>query len=77
MSLGTKTTRFAAPGSVTNGEFRLFEWRMEACQPGAPHFHKTFSVSFYVDFFLDVGRVEGLDPDQLRAFCERHDRYNL
>jgi quercetin dioxygenase-like cupin family protein len=43
------TARFVAPGSVTQGEFGLFEWRM---QPGAggpaPHFHRTFSESFYV-----------------------------
>jgi mannose-6-phosphate isomerase-like protein (cupin superfamily) len=45
----TPTTRFVAPGSVTNGEFGLFEWRMEARRPGArPHFHKTFSESFYI-----------------------------
>lgn len=127
----TATTRFVAPGSVTNGEFGLFEWRMEARQPGArPHFHKTFSESFYVlegeitlldgeewvtagegdflyvpshrphafrndsdapvrmlilfspgipreDFFLEVRDAKGLSPDELRAFYERHDQYNL
>jgi mannose-6-phosphate isomerase-like protein (cupin superfamily) len=42
-------TRFVAPGSVTNGQFGLFEWRMPASSGGAsPHFHKTFSESFYV-----------------------------
>jgi quercetin dioxygenase-like cupin family protein len=49
VGFSTPTTRFVAPGSVTNGEFGLFEWRMDARQPGArPHFHKTFSESFYV-----------------------------
>lgn len=40
---------FLAPGSVTNGEFGLFKWMMtaEAGGPG-PHFHRTFSESFYV-----------------------------
>ena len=43
------TTRFVAPGSLTNGEFGLFEWLMPASAGGAsPHFHKTFSESFYV-----------------------------
>lgn len=42
-------TRFVAPGSVTNGQFGLFEWHMEP-RAGGPsaHFHKTFSESFYV-----------------------------
>src|SRR5262245_61195565 len=42
-------TRFVAPGSLTNGQFGLFEWLMPADAGGAsPHFHKTFSESFYV-----------------------------
>ncbi|MEV6713889.1 cupin domain-containing protein [Lentzea sp. NPDC051208] len=127
----TATTRFVAPGSVTNGEFGLFEWRMEARRPGArPHFHKTFSESFYVlegeitlldgeewvtagegdflyvppdrphafrndsdspvrmlilfspgiareEFFLEVREAKNLSPDELVAFYERHDQYNL
>lgn len=41
--------RFVAPGSVTDGQFGLFEWRMPASAGGpSPHFHKTFSESFYV-----------------------------
>jgi quercetin dioxygenase-like cupin family protein len=40
---------FTAPGSVTNGQFGLFEWNMTETPGGAdPHFHKTFSESFYV-----------------------------
>jgi mannose-6-phosphate isomerase-like protein (cupin superfamily) len=43
------TTRFVAPGSLTNGQFGLYEWLMPAHAGGAsPHFHKTFSESFYV-----------------------------
>ncbi|MCX2950099.1 cupin domain-containing protein [Lentzea sp. NEAU-D7] len=127
----TATTRFVAPGSVTNGEFGLFEWRMEARRPGPrPHFHKTFSESFYVlegeitvldgeewrtagegdflyvpahrphafrndsdapvrmlilfspgiareEFFLEVQEAKNLSPEELVAFYERHDQYNL
>lgn len=60
VGFSTRTARFVAPGSETNGEFGLFEWRMEAREPGArPHFHKTFSESFYV---LE-GEVTLLDGD--------------
>lgn len=42
-------TRFVAPGSATNGQFGLFEWNMPPRGGGPdPHFHKTFSESFYV-----------------------------
>lgn len=41
--------RFTAPGSVTSGQYGLFEWNMTGTPDGAhPHFHKTFSESFYV-----------------------------
>ena len=40
---------FTAPGSATNGQYGLFEWNMTGTRGGAdPHFHKTFSESFYV-----------------------------
>ena len=40
---------FTAPGSATNGQYGLFEWNMTETPGGAsPHFHKTFSESFYV-----------------------------
>ncbi len=46
--------RLVAPGSVTNGQFGLFEWNMPAGKGGAdPHFHKTISESF----FVSSGRV--------------------
>jgi quercetin dioxygenase-like cupin family protein len=43
------TNAFVATGSVTNGQFGLFQYNMapQAGGPGA-HFHKTFSESFYV-----------------------------
>jgi mannose-6-phosphate isomerase-like protein (cupin superfamily) len=41
--------RLVAPGSVTNGQFGLFEWNMPPHAGGPdPHFHKTFSESFYI-----------------------------
>lgn len=42
-------TRFVAPGSATNGQYGLFEWNFTE-RPGgpSPHFHKTFSESFYI-----------------------------
>ena len=41
--------RFIAPGSLTDGRFGLFRWEMPARSGGAgPHFHRTFSESFYV-----------------------------
>jgi len=40
---------FTAPGSATNGQYGLFEWNMTGTRGGAdPHFHTTFSESFYV-----------------------------
>jgi mannose-6-phosphate isomerase-like protein (cupin superfamily) len=43
------STRFVAPGSFTGGHFGLYEWDMPANAGGAsPHFHKTFSESFYI-----------------------------
>lgn len=51
-TLGTSahgTTRLVAPGSVTAGEFGLFEAVIPAGHPGAmPHYHTGFSESFYV-----------------------------
>ena len=41
--------RFIAPGWRTDGRFGLFRWEMPAKSGGAgPHFHRTFSESFYV-----------------------------
>lgn len=43
------STRFVAPGSITDGQFGLFEWNLPPSGGGpSPHFHKTFSESFYV-----------------------------
>ena len=48
MRSGT-VARFIAPGSATEGRYGLYEWNMLARSGGAtPHFHKTFSESFYV-----------------------------
>jgi mannose-6-phosphate isomerase-like protein (cupin superfamily) len=41
--------RMIAPGSATAGRYGLIEYRLAAHSPGAgPHFHRTFSESFYV-----------------------------
>jgi quercetin dioxygenase-like cupin family protein len=50
LRLGTTTTaRFVAPGWLTKGQFGLFRWDIEPRAGGAdPHFHRTFSESFYV-----------------------------
>ena len=41
--------RFVAPGSLTERRFGLFRWEMPARSGGAgPHFHRTFSESFYI-----------------------------
>jgi len=45
----TSSVRYVAPGSVTRGQFGLFEWNMNPRAGGPdPHFHRTFSESFYV-----------------------------
>jgi mannose-6-phosphate isomerase-like protein (cupin superfamily) len=49
LSMGVSSVRFTAPGSLTDGRFGLFRWEMGPRAGGAtPHFHKTFSESFYV-----------------------------
>ncbi len=41
--------RMVAPGSHTAGRFGLVEYRLVGHSPGAaPHYHQTFSESFYV-----------------------------
>ena len=45
----TVTNAFVATGSVTNGQFGLFQYTMEPRAGGPqPHIHKTFSESFYI-----------------------------
>ncbi|OLF18995.1 cupin domain-containing protein [Actinophytocola xanthii] len=40
---------FVATGDVTNGEFGLFQYDMAPQAGGpAPHFHRTFSESFFI-----------------------------
>jgi quercetin dioxygenase-like cupin family protein len=51
-------SRFVAPGSVTNGQYGLFEYDVEPGKGPQPHFHRTFSEAFYI---LDgtVGLYDG------------------
>ena len=49
LSMPATTARLVAPGSITNGQFGLFRWDMNAGAGGASaHIHKTFSESFYI-----------------------------
>ena len=46
---GRASLRMVAPGAVTAGRFGLAEMRLAPRSPGAaPHYHSTFSESFYV-----------------------------
>jgi quercetin dioxygenase-like cupin family protein len=46
---GSSALRMVAPGSETAGRFGLVEYRLAPHSPGAaPHYHQTFSESFYV-----------------------------
>jgi hypothetical protein len=48
MRSGT-VARFVARGPFTGGRFGLFRWEMPGRSGGAsPHFHRTFSESFYI-----------------------------
>jgi quercetin dioxygenase-like cupin family protein len=45
----TSKLRMVAPGSVTASRYGLVEYHVAPHNPGAaPHFHQTFSESFYV-----------------------------
>jgi mannose-6-phosphate isomerase-like protein (cupin superfamily) len=45
----TSSLRMVAPGSSTAGRYGLLEYRVAPHSPGAaPHYHQTFSESFYV-----------------------------
>ena len=46
---GSGALRMIAPGAATAGRFGLVEYRLAPHSPGAaPHYHSTFSESFYV-----------------------------
>ena len=45
----TSSLRMVAPGAVTDGRYGLLEYHVAPRSPGAaPHFHRTFSESFFV-----------------------------
>jgi mannose-6-phosphate isomerase-like protein (cupin superfamily) len=49
LKLGATSARFVAPGSLTDGRYGLYRWDMTEGSGGAsPHFHRTFSESFYI-----------------------------
>ncbi|MFC5180413.1 cupin domain-containing protein [Actinomadura harenae] len=57
---GRTNVHYLATGATTDGHFGLYRWEMGAQQTGgSPHFHRTFSESFFV---LD-GKVDLFDGD--------------
>jgi mannose-6-phosphate isomerase-like protein (cupin superfamily) len=46
--LGTTTARYLATGSLTAGRYGLYRWDMGGPGGATPHFHRTFSESFYI-----------------------------
>jgi mannose-6-phosphate isomerase-like protein (cupin superfamily) len=49
LHLGRASVRLVSPGSLSGASFGLFRWDMAPHGGGpSPHFHKTFSESFYV-----------------------------
>jgi mannose-6-phosphate isomerase-like protein (cupin superfamily) len=49
LKLGSTAARFVASGSLTGERYGLFRWDIAERTDGAtPHFHRTFSESFYV-----------------------------
>ena len=63
LQIGSTTGVLVAPGGLTNQEFGLFRWDMTAPGGADPHFHRTFSESFYVL----SGSVGIYDGDSWRA----------
>jgi quercetin dioxygenase-like cupin family protein len=49
LRMPTTDVRYLATGDSTNGQLGLYRWSMSERPGGAePHFHRTFSESFYV-----------------------------
>src|SRR4051794_36024358 len=49
LQIRTTSARLVASGSLTEGRYGLYRWDMAPTGGGAtPHFHRTFSESFYV-----------------------------
>ena len=68
----TSKLRMVAPGGATAGRYGLVEYHVAPNSPGAaPHFHQTFSESFYVlsgrAHRLPRGGVDALRAGRLRA----------
>lgn len=71
-----RSLRMVAPGAVTDGRFGLVEYHLAPRTPGAaPHYHQTFSESFYVlsgelTLFVD-GRWQPYRPGDFAIARER------
>jgi quercetin dioxygenase-like cupin family protein len=62
--------RFVAPGTVTNGQYGLFEYDVKPRGGPHPHFHRTFSEAFYildgtVQLYDGAGWVDAVEGDFL------------
>ncbi len=73
---GRAAVRMVATGSVTAGRYGLVEYRLAPHSPGAaPHYHQTFSESFYVlsgELTLHAdGRWQPYGPGDLAIAHER------
>jgi uncharacterized cupin superfamily protein len=71
--------RMVAPGRVTGGRFGLVEYRLAPRSRGAqPHYHRTFSESFYVVSGRLTLYADGVwrqrTPEEMTAFYARHDQ---
>ena len=68
--------RMIATGSITAGRFGLLEYRLDARTSGAsPHYHQTFSESFYVLYGAMTLYVEGAwQPCGAGDFAIAHER---
>ena len=68
--------RMVATGSITNGRFGLLEYRLGARTRGAaPHYHTTFSESFYVLYGTMTLYVDGeWRPCEPGDFAIAHER---
>jgi len=72
----TSSVRFAAPGSVTAGQYGLFNWEMQPHAGGpSAHFHRTFSESFYVlDGMIRFFSGEATPKEWTEPYA-RHDQF--
>lgn len=76
LTTGSSSIRFVAPGSVTEGRYGLFEYRMAARAPGpGPHYHQTFAEAFFVlSGTLTIYGSDAWTPFGAGDYVHVHDR---